>query len=207
MTTPHRPRNPRGHGKRLRTEILTAATELLDTGGDERTVTLRAVACRVGIAPPSIYPHFLDQSAIMLAVVRQSFAELTHRLRAAAAAVVDPRQRLHALCRAYLEYAQKYPQRYRVMFGDLWHPVVDGGVTPDEVTTMGAEAMRLLVDSLAACVASGHSASRDPAVDAIALWLGLHGLAHQRAVASWYPWPADITQRVAIPLARLVNAR
>jgi len=187
-------RNRRGQGGRLRTKILAAATELLDAGGDERSVTLRAVARQAGIAAPSIYPHFLDQPAIMVAIVRQGFADLTGRLRSAAAAVEDP---LSAVCLTYLEYAQRHPQRYRAMFGDLWHPV-----TADDPTTLAAEAIRVLVDSLTACVASGQCVSDDPALDAIALWLGLHGLAHQRAVAISYPWPTDITQRVA----PLINA-
>jgi AcrR family transcriptional regulator len=78
-----RPRSRRGEGRLLRTEILAAATELLDTNGDERALTLRAVARRVGIAAPSIYPHFPDRPAIVLAVVRQGFVELADRIRSA----------------------------------------------------------------------------------------------------------------------------
>lgn len=200
MSTSDRSRNRRGQGGRLREEILAAATELLDTGGDERAVTLRAVARRVGIATPSIYPHFLDRSAIVLAVVRQYSADLARRLRSAATAT-DPGQRLHAACLAYLDYAQQYPHRYRALFGDLPHPVTAG----DHTTVTGAETIRILTDSLTACVASGRSTSSDPAVDTIALWLGLHGLAHQRAVAGAFPWPTDILRRVAGPLARLVD--
>ncbi|MEU8632153.1 TetR/AcrR family transcriptional regulator [Amycolatopsis sp. NPDC048633] len=192
MTAPHRPRNPRGEGGRLREQILAAASELLDAGGGERAVTLRAVARRIGIAPPSIYAHFPDQPAILLAVARCGFADLAARLRSTAAAVEEPRQRLHAVCRTYLEYARHHPQRYRVMFGDLW-------------TTQGTEAMRVLTDSLTACVASGHAIGKDPATDTIVLWLGLHGLAHQRIVAGSYAWPTDITQRLTVPLAHLVE--
>lgn len=202
MATSDRSRNRRGQGGRLREEILAAATDLLDAGGDERAVTLRAVARGAGIATPSIYPHFLDRSAIMLAIVRQCSADLARRLRSAATAT-DPGQRLRAVCRAYLDYADQYPHRYRAMFGDLRHPIAAGDT---QVSITGTETMRIITDSLAACAASGHSTSSDPAVDTIALWLGLHGLAHQRAVASAFRWPADITRRVAVPLARLVEA-
>ncbi|WP_374213337.1 TetR family transcriptional regulator [Crossiella sp. SN42] len=41
----------------LRAEILAAAAGLINDGGDERAVTLRAVARRTGIAAPSIYLH------------------------------------------------------------------------------------------------------------------------------------------------------
>jgi AcrR family transcriptional regulator len=50
-----RVRNRRGQGGRLRTDIVTAAAELLDEAGTEQAVTLRAVARRIGIAAPSIY--------------------------------------------------------------------------------------------------------------------------------------------------------
>lgn len=74
-----RPRNRRGEGDHLRTEILVAVADLLDHG-DERTATLRAVARAAGTAAPSIYPHFSDPQVIMLAVVREAFADLTGRL-------------------------------------------------------------------------------------------------------------------------------
>ena len=196
MGAPSRPRNRRGQGDRLRADILSVATALLDAGA-EPAVTLRAVARGVGITPPSIYPHFLDQTALMLAVVGQAFDDLTSRLRSAAA-VEDPRQRLDAICRTYLDYSQQYPRRYLAMFGELQQPVV---------ISLGTEAMQLLTDSVAACVASGHSTSTDPAADALALWLGLHGLAHQRAISGAFRWPTDISRRVAESLAHLTTVR
>src|SRR5690349_10388245 len=80
-----RERNRRGQGARLRTDIVSAAAELLDEAGHEQAVTLRAVARRVGIAAPSIYAHFADRQAILLAVVQDAFAELTETLRATTA--------------------------------------------------------------------------------------------------------------------------
>ena len=65
-----------------------------------------------------------------------------------------------------------------------------------------AEAMRIL----AGCLATGRCTSTDPAADAVTLWLGLHGLAHQRAIAPAFPWPADIVQLVPLPLSHPVRA-
>jgi AcrR family transcriptional regulator len=151
----NRSRNRRGEGRLLRTEILAAATELLDAGGDERAVTLRAVARRAGIAAPSIYPHFPGQAAILLAIVQQGFEGLADQIRSAVdAAGDDPRLRLDAACTAFVDFADSHPERYRTMFGG----------------------------------------SR----------VGLHGLAHQHAVTTSYPWPADIVHRIAAPLSQLV---
>jgi AcrR family transcriptional regulator len=200
-----RPRNRRGEGARLRDEIVTAAVELLDETGDETAITLRSVARHIGIAAPSIYRHFPDQPAIMLAVVRQAFAELETQLRTAKdAAGTDPQERLFALCHAYLWFAQDHPQRYRTMFGGLWMPALQGtSVTEADVTTLGDACLQLITEALHGCVALGLATSTDISADTVALWLGLHGLAHQRAVTVAFPWPRDIAERIITALAHL----
>ncbi|MFD5466477.1 TetR/AcrR family transcriptional regulator [Kitasatospora sp. NPDC127059] len=202
---PSRPRNRRGEGARLRDDIVAAAVELLDEAGTETAVTLRSVARRVGIAAPSIYRHFPDQPTIMLAVVRQAFDQLEAQLRTARdAAGEDPRQRLLALCHAYLRFSEDHPERYRTMFGGVWVPALqDTAVTADEMRTLGQESLQLLTEALAGCVAAGLATSDDPSADTVALWLGLHGLAHQRAVTVAFPWPPDIAERLITALAHL----
>jgi AcrR family transcriptional regulator len=179
-------RNSRGAGVRLRADILAAATGLLDRDG-ERAVTLRAVAREAGIATPSIYPHFPDQPAVLRAVVHAAFAELLRRL-GAAVATAAPAASLYAAGHAYLDFAIAHPRRYRAMFGltelDVLIPQFFAGVLTD-------------------CAAAGHSASTDPAADAVALWLGLHGLAHQSTVIQTFPWSADLVPHVVAALAHL----
>jgi AcrR family transcriptional regulator len=206
-STTVRPRNRRGEGGRLRDEIVAGAVALLDETGDETAVTLRAVARRVGIAAPSIYRHFADQPGIMLAVVQQAFDELTAELRAArAAACDDPRARLFAVCTGYLGFARKHPGRYRTMFGGLWMPDLEAGsVTEADMRALGQGSMQVLVEALGECVAAGVATSTDVAADAVALWVGLHGLAHQQAVAASFPWPADIADRLVTALAHLTD--
>lgn len=204
--TEPRKRNRRGEGGKLREEIIAAAVALLDEGGDERAVTLRSVARKAGIAAPSIYAHFADQPSIMLAVVGQELDRLTVALREAdVQAGPDPRQRLFAVCNAYLAFAREHPQRYRIMFGGLWTPSVeDTSITDDDLESLGAEAFRLLADVLGACVEAGIAhGSDDLHGDAVALWLGLHGLAHQRAVVRKMPGPPDVAERLITALAHL----
>lgn len=200
-----RTRNRRGHGGRLREEIVDAAVALLDETGDERTITLRSVARRVGIAAPSIYPHFSDQPAIMLAVVRRAFGELEAALDSALRETgEDPRERLYATCHAYLDFARTHPQRYRTMFGGLWMPTLgDSSVTEEDLVRLGDASMRTFSEILAACADTGVSASTEPDTDAFALWLGLHGLAHQQAVTRVFPGPEGVGDRMIPALARL----
>ncbi|WP_328453467.1 TetR/AcrR family transcriptional regulator [Amycolatopsis sp. NBC_00438] len=199
-----RTRNRRGEGARLRDEIVAAAVALLDETGDESAITLRSVARHVGIAAPSIYRHFPDQPAIMLAVVQNAFAELDVELRAARDAAPGPRQRLLAICDSYLAFAEAHPGRYRTMFGGLWMPdLTESSVTETDLSTLGRVSMELLHDALADCVEAGLATSTDLAADTVALWLGVHGLAHQRGVSPNFVWPPDIAERVVTSLAHL----
>ena len=66
-----RRRNRRGEGGKLREEIIAAAVELLDEGGDERAVTLRSVARQSGDRRTVDLPALRDQPSIMLAVVQR----------------------------------------------------------------------------------------------------------------------------------------
>jgi len=204
-TKPARARNRRGEGGLLRGEIIAAAVELLDESKDERAVTLRSVARRAGIAAPSIYAHFADQPAIMLAVVQQEFAALNVGLLGALdAAGSEPVDRLRAICDTYLEFAERYPERYRTMFGGLWIPDLEASsLSEHDLATLGDSTMKLLVDALGDCVAAGRATSTDVPADAVALWVGLHGLAHQRAVSPSFHWPADIADRIIRSLAHL----
>ncbi len=207
MTTAARVKNRRGEGDRLRADILRGAAELLEETGKEQAVTLRAVARRVGIAAPSIYRHFPDRESILLAAVQEAFAELTGQLRAAQAAVgTQPVARLRAVCAAYLDFSRLRPRRYRVMFGGVWDvtdAVQAAAVSQAEAAALGQDALAVIVEALRDCVDAGESASSDTFGDAVALWVGLHGLAHQRAVVAHFPWPIGIADRLVERIAQL----
>lgn len=206
LTRPDRHPNRRGEGGRLRGEILAAAAQLLEATGNEHAVTLRAVARRAGITAPAIYRHFPDRQTILLTLAQDAFGDLADHLHAAASRAVEPTGQLRATCDAYLAHAAHQPQRYRLMFGGLWdgaEAVSSSAVTAAEVTTLGQEALNILTTRLQACIDADTSTSTNAEADAVALWLGLHGLAHQRTVIPAYPWPYDIVDRVVSSLARL----
>lgn len=198
-----RTRNARGEGARLRDEILDAARALL---ADDEAATLRAVARRAGVSAPSIYRHFADVDAIMTVVAEQAFDELVAALRDAGDPTATSVERLHAVCGAYLEFAEERPELYRVMFGGVWNAAIALERHPDEearLRGMGLETFEPLVAALTACVDDGASASDDPQGDAVTLWLGLHGLADQRQAAPLFPWPEGVDRALVRRLARL----
>jgi AcrR family transcriptional regulator len=183
---PSRQPNRRGEGGRLRGEIVAAAAAVLEETGNEDSVTLRAVARRVGIAAPSIYGHFADRDQILLAVITVAFGELDAAL---AAATDESEDRLRAVCRAYLRFAASRPHRYRVMFAR--HRAGAAGVVndprvPDEL--VGAAAFGRLVEAVAEHQGEG---SGPPLQSAIALWVALHGYISLHCAVPAFPWPAE----------------
>lgn len=202
-----RPRNKRGEGKQLREDIVRAALELLDETGEAGAVTLRAVARRVGISAPSIYSHFPDREAILLAVVQRAFAGLDQHLRQTVdQAGVGSVARLLAMCEGYLDFARTRPKRYLVMFGGVWNAeqaMADATIAREDVAALGLETLGDFTALLEACVADGHSRSTDPAADATVLWVALHGLAHQRIVSTAFTWPPGVDTRLVERLAYL----
>ncbi|MGA3351668.1 MAG: TetR/AcrR family transcriptional regulator [Acidimicrobiales bacterium] len=211
-----RKRNARGQGARLTEDIVSGAIALIEREGTDEAVTLRAVAREIGIAAPSIYAHFQDRSEIMLAVVARVFDELTLAIsQEVAAAGDDPVERLATGCEAYVAFGLRRPARYRVLFSehrpgdarswqDYCKPVALGpGGSP--VLEFGAESFALLVDSLAACIAAGRSASTDAVADSTAIWVALHGTVSLKTATPGFPWPEpdDFVRQFVLRLARI----
>jgi AcrR family transcriptional regulator len=200
-----RERNRRGEGGKLREDILAGAAGLLERTGNEEAVTLRAVAREVGISAPSIYAHFPDREAIVEAVVDGAFADfnaaVVEVVNAAIAAGAGPREIVRAGCAAYLRFAAERPNRYKLLF-ERQHLI--GGDAPD----VQIEGFDLLVRSIQGCVAAGISASTDPARDATAIWLALHGYATLPSRLPMFPWPEPeaLLDRIIDGLAQITVA-
>jgi hypothetical protein len=101
----------------------------------------------------------------------------------------DPVRRLHVGCRAYVDFGLAAPARYRAMFSDR-RPAA------------GERAFGTLVDAIAACVAAGRSASRDPRAEAGRVWTALHGVVTLRAAAPGLGWP-DLGEQLHAAVGRL----
>jgi AcrR family transcriptional regulator len=207
-----RQRNPRGQGSRLTEDIVSGAIALIERTGSGEAVTLRAVAREVGIAAPSIYAHFPDREAILMAVVARIFGELTEAIESSLdRARADPVDRLVAGCAAYVTFGLDHPALYGVLFSEPWPaapedcepvPLGSGGQLVPE---LGAESFAVLVEAIADCVKGGASASTDVMADATAVWVALHGTVSLRTARPRFPWPDpdEFVRRFVLSLARV----
>jgi AcrR family transcriptional regulator len=210
-----RHRNPRGQGARLTEDIVSGALALIERTGSAEAVTLRAVAREVGIAAPSIYAHFPDRGAVLMAVVARVFDELTEAIKKGQkSAGQDPAGRLVAGCEAYVAFGLEHPARYGVVFSTQRPAPPDYPrrvpIGPDgrPLLEYGAETFALLVQDIEDCVTAGVSASTDPVADATAVWVAMHGTVSLRTALPRFPWPdpAAFVRQFVLSLAQ-VTAR
>jgi AcrR family transcriptional regulator len=186
-----RVRNPRGEGDRLRQDLISAANRLLENGASHESLSLRAVAREVGIAPTSIYLHFPDNTALLLAVYERHFADLADHLNQAIARHADPATRLRAAAEAYCQFAADHPDVYQVMF------TVPGSASPPRHVPAderpGAAVVLAVQNVIADCIGAGLLPPVDTYAATVGLWADLHGLIVLRAARPHVAWPPPDT--------------
>ena len=189
------------------------ATSRLLAGGDPAAVTLRGVAREAGVAAPSVYGHFEDLDALLLAVVEQHLSQL--RAAVEAAAGDDPADRLRAACLAYAGWGVEHPGAYAVVFGGRAVRLLSA---QESAAFADGEAMLAHLRDLVAALppgpgegpghASGPEDAAGPSVEqtAMAVWTGLHGCVGLRTGKPGYPWP-PLAEHVDLVLATLLGPR
>jgi AcrR family transcriptional regulator len=140
--------------------IVTAARELAETEGWD-AVTTRRLAEVVEYSQPVLYSHFKGKDAIMAAVAVEGFADLAADLRATNGS-------LAAVGAAYLDFAERRPALYDVMFNQT----VDLPFATEEAPA----ALRDGFNELAEAVRP-HAGDADLGLLTEAFWASLHGLA------------------------------
>jgi AcrR family transcriptional regulator len=102
------------HGD-LRRELLDAAARALEKVGYEN-LSMRELAQAAGVSSGAPYRHFASREELLLGVALQGAAALEDAYAQAAAMPRDAKDRLRAVCRAYVSLAQAAPQLFRLMF-------------------------------------------------------------------------------------------
>ncbi|HEY4796850.1 MAG TPA: TetR/AcrR family transcriptional regulator [Mycobacterium sp.] len=166
-----RRRAPRGSGDLLRDEILDAATELLLDTGHAKAVSIRSVAERVGVTPPSIYLHFQDKDALLDAVCARYFEKLHEEMLRVSAAQSSTVEVLRAQGLAYVRFATENPELYRIATMGEWK----SGSNVD--SALASSAFAHMSAAVGVLMAEGVFPRGDAAAVALELWSAAHGAA------------------------------
>lgn len=203
-TRRHRAR--RGEGDKLRVQILDAAEDLLAATGDEEAVSIRAVAERAGVTPPSIYMHFTDKNELLFEVCERRFAQFDAHIETAGAGSDDPFESLRLRARAYVEFGTENPEAYRILF--MGRPSsAPEGYDPERL--MRSVSFEHLVAAVKRCLAARPDVQREPIEVAILLWAGVHGVTSLLISKPDFPWPPTeelVDGLVGVQLAGLFGA-
>jgi AcrR family transcriptional regulator len=188
----------------LRDQILAAALRIIRTDGFD-ALTMRKIAEAIEYSPAALYLYFASRDEIAVALVRDGFGTLVRDM-APAAAIADPLERLHAIGRAYIGFAQREPETYRLMFMEdarYTAPLFDALKHSDDDT--GEAAFSFLRDTVQQLIDQG-TFCPDPA-DVVAglLWAGLHGIAALKITCETYPFDGSIDGPAEMMIAALAR--
>lgn len=171
----------RAQGGRLREDILRAVTRLLHRDGAD-ALTMRAVAAEVGVTPTSLYLHFADKTDLVWAALADEYAtlaremgaadDLVRRARTGTGPAGHARERLRAQLHAYIAFALRRPQVYRLMY-ETRQPAVDLERAVSHPSGMVTGSLR---DAIGRCAEAGAVLGLPHHVLAQSLWAHVHGL-------------------------------
>ncbi|HET6297810.1 MAG TPA: TetR/AcrR family transcriptional regulator [Kribbella sp.] len=195
-TAQPRGRNPRGQGEKLREEVVAAAIRMLEELADDQALSLRAVAREIGIATTSIYIHFADRDALVLASLQRAHSDLMDSVQRAAEEVADPVAKLRARTLVLGDWAYRHPGLYKVLHESTLNQRVDMSfkMVLGQQTTA---AVRL-------CMDDGLVPAGDAAETSLDLRAAVHGAVSMRVNEPDLPWP-PLEEQVDRFLIKLVG--
>lgn len=103
------------HKEDLRRDLLAAAREMIAQQG-YHTLSLRGLTQKVGVTSGAPYHHFADRRALLLAIAIEGFEDLIGPTQAPDILILPPLDRLVALGRTYLDFAQQQPRLMELMY-------------------------------------------------------------------------------------------
>lgn len=192
MSVQERKQRERADRERL---IVATARELAEQQGWD-AVTTRRLAERIEYSQPVLYSHFRGKREIIGAVALEGAAELAAAVRAAASGANSPRERVTALARAYLDFAEHNPAVYDALFQ------LDGGLayaredTPEPLK----DAFAALLESLAEVAGDGVH----PGLFTEVFWAALHGLATLTRAGRLLPEDAESRMELLVDRLAMV---
>jgi len=160
-----KPLNTYHHGD-LRDALVQAALAEVEVGGPE-TISISALAKKLGVSQPAPYKHFADREALLVAVTAEAFRQFSAMLREQ---IRKPskRSKLSRIAQATLDFGLRRNGIYRLMFASR---VMASAPKGSELHAAGMETFDLLVESLEA-PAVGSLRERS----ALKVWVALHGV-------------------------------
>lgn len=165
-----RPRRRSYHHGDLPSALIAEARRILERTGPE-SISFRAIARGAGVSQTAPYNHFASKDHLLATLAMTGFRELETMQKAAAKTTHERSESVDKLGGAYVRFACRNPQLYRLMFG----VGMPGWRKHAKVLEAMKEAFDPLRTALETYFVSKPSAAAIP-VAAVTAWSLVHGL-------------------------------
>jgi AcrR family transcriptional regulator len=150
--------------------ILNGARKIFLAKGYEQT-SMRNIASEINYSPGSLYFYFKDKSEIFQELHKEGFKLLLNQLKVLDK-VADPFERLKAVGRIFIQFAQENKDYYNLMF--LVEEPVKG--TPSGGFQITQEAINKLLNVVKECQKKGRFKGLDPDYFTFMVLSAIHGI-------------------------------
>lgn len=173
------------HSREQQRDMAIAAAELILVREGFAGLSMRKVADAIGYTVGQLYLIFQNQDDLLAIINERTTDAIYGHLRDRSETVGEPLARLRALAAAYIEFAQRHPHRFRMLFEHQ----LPAAMEPRPSSELRIKRMFELVESNLAPLLPKTSPSRLRQT-AATLWSGVHGIA-ALAVSGKFKWAGD----------------
>lgn len=173
------------HSREQQRDMTIAAAELILVREGYAGLSMRKVAEAIGYTVGQLYLIFQNQDELLAVINERTTDAIYGELQNAAEAQRSPGERLRALAAAYVEFAQRHPHRFRMLFEHQLPEAMQPRPSADQRIRRLFE----LVETALAPLLPGATPVRLRQV-AATLWSGVHGIA-ALAVSGKFKWAGD----------------
>ena len=162
---------PYHHGD-LKNALIKAGVEILASEG-LGALSLRKVAKQAGVSHAAPYAHFADKQALIAAISTEGFKQLYIQIEAVRSAHQNsPSKLLIETAWAYIQFAMKEPDRFKIMFSSVLEKEKE---YPDFVEISQQNFLQL-VTMVEICQQAGVLKPGPADLTAVSVWAAVHGL-------------------------------
>lgn len=159
-------------GNSLKDRIVKAARKVLLSEG-YRNFSLRKIAREIDVSATSIYLHFENKDDLVHTLMEEAIERLNTELQKAADQGNSPIEKLEALAYQYVQFAQKYPREYQVIYLTSSEEMTR---YPKEKFRKARKGYEIVIDVLEQGVEEGLIVEEKPRLAAYTFWAQLHGV-------------------------------
>ncbi len=160
------------HSREQQMEMSIAAAELLIVQEGMAGFSMRKVAKAIGYTVGQLYLLFKNQDELFIVLNERTADAIYTALRDCMDDIEDPAEAVRLAARAYIEFATRHPNRWRLLFE---HRLPPGSPVPQANLRKVQRLFGLIETHLKELLPAADA--QDLRLEATALWSGVHGIA------------------------------